>query len=145
MVLSIGAAGRTLAVLAAAIAVAAFLSSRAKADPAFDGLWHVSIVTGKGECESGHRLPVRITNGALENANNRGAMVAGSVGENGQVAVVVSFGSQSAAVTGRLAGRSGSGRWTSDACSGSWSASRQGNGRLIAAQQVRDALSHTSD
>ncbi len=38
--------------------------------PAYDGLWSVSIVTEKGDCDRGYRYPIRITRGVLSNAGD---------------------------------------------------------------------------
>jgi hypothetical protein len=38
------------------------------AAPRYDGLWCVSIVTEKGDCDRGYRYPIRISNGQLANA-----------------------------------------------------------------------------
>ncbi|MGB6965319.1 MAG: hypothetical protein WBD90_12715, partial [Xanthobacteraceae bacterium] len=38
------------------------------AAPRYDGLWSVSIVTEKGDCDRGYRCPIRISNGQLANA-----------------------------------------------------------------------------
>jgi hypothetical protein len=110
--------------------VAALISYPAAATSLFDGMWHVSIVTNKGECPSAHRLPVRIASGVVSSAD-MGLVVSGRVSESGQVTVVVAQGNRSAAGSGRLSGRSGSGKWIGDSCSGTWSAQRGPNGRIV--------------
>jgi hypothetical protein len=113
--------------------VAALIPYPAIAMPPFDGVWYVSIVTKKGECESGNRYPVRIISGALSNAD-MGLVISGRVSESGQVTVVVNRGNRSAAGSGRLSGRSGTGTWIGDSCSGTWSAERRQNGRIVSFQ-----------
>jgi hypothetical protein len=53
-----------------AVSVACFglAATPATALPAYDGLWSVSIVTEKGDCDRGYRYPIRITRGVLSNA-----------------------------------------------------------------------------
>lgn len=94
----------------------------------------MSTVTKKGECESGNRYPIRITSGALSNANDMGVIFSGSVSESGQVTVFVNHGNRSAAGSGRLSGKSGTGKWIGDSCSGTWSVQRQQNGRIVSFQ-----------
>ena len=48
--------------LVAASATLAASTSNAAA-PRYDGLWSVSIVTEKGDCDRGYRYPVRINHG----------------------------------------------------------------------------------
>ena len=55
-----------------ALLAASFLlsSTSSFAVPGYDGLWSVSIVTEKGDCDRGYRYPVRISNGTLVNAGD---------------------------------------------------------------------------
>jgi hypothetical protein len=124
---------RALGAVTAVSLVAALIPYPAIAMPPFDGVWYVSIVTKKGECESGNRYPVRITSGALSNAD-MGLVISGRVSESGQVSVVVNHGNRSAAGSGSLSGRSGTGKWIGDSCSGTWSAERRQNGRIVSFQ-----------
>ena len=60
--------------LFAFIAAAATLTSTTSfAMPRYDGLWSVSVVTQKGDCDPGYRYPIRISNGALVNAGDAGS------------------------------------------------------------------------
>src|ERR1700760_2680535 len=80
-------------------------TSSTYAVPAYDGLWSVSIVTEKGDCDRGYRYPIRIQNGALANAGSVTAItINGKVQPTGAIVVTVSSGSKSATGTGRLAG-----------------------------------------
>jgi hypothetical protein len=121
---------RALGAVTAVSLVAALTSYPAAATSAFDGVWHVSIVTNKGECPSANRLPVRIASGVVSTAD-MGLVISGRVNESGQVTVMVTQGNRSAAGSGRLSGRSGSGKWIGDSCSGTWSAQRGQNGRIV--------------
>jgi len=100
------------------------------ASSSYDGLWHVSIVTNKGECNSSYHYPIRIANGALSNADTTGLAISGRVHDSGQVAVVVISDKGRATGQGHLSGRSGAGRWHGEKCSGSWSAQRGSTGRI---------------
>ena len=110
--------------LVAASATVATTSSYAV--PAYDGLWSVSIVTEKGDCDRGYRYPIRIQNGALANAGNVTAVsINGKVQPTGAITVIVSSGSKSATGSGRLSGDLGEGHWSGGECSGSWTAERR--------------------
>ena len=94
--------------------------------PAYDGLWSVSIITEKGDCDRGYRYPIRIQNGALANAGNVTAVsINGKVQPTGAITVIVSSGSKSATGSGRLSGDLGEGHWSGGECSGSWTAERR--------------------
>ena len=94
--------------------------------PSYDGLWSVSIVTEKGDCDRGYRYPIRIQNGALANAGSVTAItINGKVQPTGAITVIVSSGAKSATGSGRLSGDIGEGRWSGGECSGTWSAERR--------------------
>jgi hypothetical protein len=121
----------TRGVIAAALAGAAALPTLAgaQAQPGYDGLWSVVIVTKSGQCDAAYRYPVRITNGNLGNAGSAPINISGKVGKNGAVVVTVNAGDKSAMGKGRLAGASGAGSWSGNgngACSGIWEAERRG-------------------
>jgi hypothetical protein len=114
---------------ALAIAVAAGTASPAAAGPrpgAYDGTWHVTFTTRAGNCSSTNSAPFAVTGTRVSSAG--GGRVTGGVRRNGAVAVHISLGMSRASGTGRLAGNSGSGRWsgviTGDRCSGTWVATR---------------------
>lgn len=123
-----GAFGAFLAATAAAsIAASSMASTSGFALPRYDGLWSVSIVTQKGDCDPGYRYPVRITNGTLFNAGDSTFTVSGKVGATGAITVTVSAAGKSATGSGRLAGDAGIGSWIGGACSGTWTAERRGS------------------
>ena len=114
--------------LCAVIAAAATLTSTASfAVPRYDGLWSVSIVTQKGDCDPGYRYPIRISKGALLNAGDSAFNISGRVADTGAITVTVTAGGKSAIGSGRLAGAMGGGSWTGGSCSGSWTAERRGS------------------
>jgi hypothetical protein len=113
-------------VIAAAIMAGAIIASTASfAVPRYDGLWSVSIITEKGDCDRGYRYPVRISNGTLANAGDTMFTITGKVAGTGAVTVTVSAAGRSATGSGRLAGNIGTGSWSGGSCSGSWSAERR--------------------
>jgi hypothetical protein len=114
-------------VIATVMASAIVASTASFAVPRYDGLWSVSIVTEKGDCDHGYRYPVRISNGMLANAGDTVFTITGKVVGTGAITVTVSGGGKSAIGSGRLAGNIGSGFWTGGACSGSWTAERRGS------------------
>jgi hypothetical protein len=115
--------GALFTLVAASATVAA---TSTYAVPAYDGLWSVSIVTEKGDCDRGYRYPIRIQNGALANAGSVTAItINGKVQPTGAITVIVNAGSKSASGSGRLSGDLGEGRWSGGECSGSWTAERR--------------------
>jgi len=112
--------------LCALIAAAATLTSTTGfAMPRYDGLWSVSIVTQKGDCDRGYRYPIRISNGLLANAGDVAVNIAGKVLPTGAVTVSVSAAGKNANGTGRLSGNLGEGSWSGGDCSGTWTAERR--------------------
>lgn len=117
---------RTLALASAAYAASfGFSVTTTEALPRYDGVWSVSIVTEKGDCDRGYRYPIRITNGTLANGGATGFNIAGNVTPTGYIKVTVSHGSASANGIGHLAGNEGAGSWKGGSCSGSWTAERR--------------------
>jgi hypothetical protein len=118
------ARGAICALVAASATCAASVTSNAAA-PRYDGIWSVSIVTQKGDCDRGYRYPIRISNGVLANGGADPFTISGRVQPSGAITVTVSAGEKSATGTGRLAGNSGQGFWRGGACSGTWTAERR--------------------
>jgi len=94
--------------------------------PRYDGLWSVSIVTDKGDCDRGYRYPIRIESSVLTNGGEAAFTISGKVAAGGAITVIVSYGDKSAKGVGRLAGDSGLGSWRGGSCSGTWTAERRG-------------------
>ena len=112
------------ALVAASATLAASATSNAAA-PRYDGIWSVSIITEKGDCDRGYRYPVRISHGVLANGGSDPFTITGNVTPSGAIVVTVSAGNKSATGLGRLAGNGGAGLWQAGSCSGSWSAERR--------------------
>ena len=117
----------TLALIAVSFAGALGAAAPAAATPNYDGLWSVSIVTEKGDCDRGYRYPIRISNGQVVNAGDTTFTISGKIAPTtGTITVTVAAAGKSATGSGRLAGDMGGGHWTGGACSGSWTAERRG-------------------
>lgn len=121
-----GATAAAIAIAGTTVASVIMASTASFAVPRYDGLWSVSIVTEKGDCDRGYRYPIRISNGLLANAGNGAFTITGKVGGTGAITVTVSGGGRSAIGSGRLAGNMGTGSWTGGSCSGTWTAERRG-------------------
>ena len=121
------AAGAATIIATTIIAGTIIASTASFAVPRYDGLWSVSIVTEKGDCDRGYRYPVRISNGTLANGGDTMFTITGKVAGTGAVTVTVSAAGRSATGSGRLAGNIGTGSWSGGACSGSWTAERRGS------------------
>ena len=115
-----------VSVFGALVAASTFTSTSSFAAPRYDGLWSVSIVTEKGDCDAGYRYPIRISNGQLANAGDTAFSISGKVAPTGSIIVTVAAAGKSATGQGRLAGDMGGGHWTGGACFGSWTAERRG-------------------
>ena len=115
-----------IAIASTTVASAIIASTASFAVPRYDGLWSVSIVTEKGDCDRGYRYPIRISNGLLANAGDSVFRITGKVGGTGAITVTVSGGGRSATGSGRLAGNLGTGSWMGGTCSGTWTAERRG-------------------
>jgi hypothetical protein len=118
------ARGCAYALVVASVTLAASATSNAAA-PHFDGMWSVSIVTEKGDCDRGYRYPIRISHGTLVNGGDDPFTISGKVLPTGAITVTVSHGDKSATGSGKLAGDTGEGIWTGGSCSGTWSAERR--------------------
>ena len=113
--------------IGALVAVAALTTAPTAnaGSPRYDGLWSVSIVTQKGDCDRGYRYPIRIDHGAIVNGGSDPFTISGKVAPSGAITVTVSSGSKSATGSGYLAGNSGEGSWHGGSCSGIWTAERR--------------------
>jgi hypothetical protein len=117
---------RRSALFAVVAASTALVNTNSFAEPAYDGLWSVLVMTQKGDCDPAYRYPIRISNGQLVNAGGNAFTISGAVGLTGSITVTVSAAGKSASGSGRLAGAEGGGSWTGGSCSGSWTAERRG-------------------
>ena len=113
----------------AAVAFASGISSPAGAAPrpgVYDGTWNVVFTTKAGNCSSNNSAPFNVSGRQVSSAG--GGKVTGGISPGGAVSVRISVGLSEANGTGRLAGNSGTGRWSGvisgDRCSGTWQASR---------------------
>jgi hypothetical protein len=114
------------ALFALVAAAATLANTNSFAQPPYDGLWSVLVMTQKGDCDPAYRYPIRIANGQLINAGGNAVTISGQVAPTGAISVTVSAGGKSAIGEGRLAADEGGGSWAGGACSGLWTAERRG-------------------
>jgi hypothetical protein len=115
--------GMFVAAAFAAVAVPGVADARTGA---YDGTWNVTFTPQAGNCHASNTMPFAVTGTRVSSAG--GGKVTGGVSRNGSVSVRISVGASWANGGGRLAGNSGTGRWsgiiTGDKCSGTWQALR---------------------
>jgi hypothetical protein len=115
-----------VAVLAAGVGAPVTAAVAGVRAGAYDGVWNVLFATEAGNCSSTNSVPFTVTGRRVSSAG--GGKVTGGIGFGGSVAVQVSVGASRASGSGRLAGNSGTGRWSGiisgDRCSGTWQATR---------------------
>ena len=115
--------GMFVAAAFAAVAVPSVADARAGA---YDGTWNVTFTPQAGNCHASNTVPFNVSGRRVSSAG--GGKVTGGVTGNGNVSVLIKVGASWANGGGRLAGKSGAGRWsgviTGDRCSGVWQATR---------------------
>ncbi len=119
---------RVFGVAAAASAAVFMLATPTLAQQKFDGNWSVEVLTEKGECDKAYRFPVIVQNSRARYGGSESFNVSGTIAGNGAINSSISYGGASANITGRLAGDSGTGTWTtsgSKVCSGRWNAEKR--------------------
>lgn len=102
--------------------------SHAWAQQQFDGRWNIEAIPTKGTCTRVYRYAVSVENGAVHGNALRRAMIGGALDPDGRVQGSVERNKTRVEVTGRVAGRSGSGHWTTKGrlnCSGQWQAEKR--------------------
>ena len=102
-------------------------ASPAWAQQQFDGRWNIQVIPTKGPCTRSHRYAVSVENGTVRGNAPRRARIRGSIDPGGHVRGSAERNRTRVEVTGRLAGRSGSGHWTAEGrldCSGQWLAEK---------------------
>src|SRR3954470_8840580 len=77
----------------------------------YDGLWRVTVITDKGECDRAYGYDVAISQGRVRYQGEASINLAGTVSPNGAVKVSVSSAGKRADGSGKLAANSGSGNW----------------------------------
>ncbi len=110
----------------AASAASNIATAQAARPGAFDGTWNVTFAPKAGNCHASNPVPFNVYGTRVSSAG--GGKVTGGVTRKGNVTVRITVGASWADGSGRLAGNSGSGRWsgliTGDHCSGIWQAIR---------------------
>ena len=95
----------------------------------FDGNWSVEVVTEQGACDRAYRYAVVVQNGQARYGGPENFNVNGRVQQNGSFSASISREQDLANVSGRLAGTTGRGTWTTSGgrvCSGYWNAEKRG-------------------
>jgi hypothetical protein len=123
---------RTAIIAAAAIAgigTAEAARKKVQVPNRYDGSWSIEVITVDGPCDRAYRYGVQIERGEARYAGGD-FQISGRVAANGAVRAVISRGTDSASVVGRLARDGyGNGTWTTNggiACRGQWNAERRG-------------------
>jgi hypothetical protein len=118
--------GAFAAAVFAALVLPSAADATARRPGAYDGTWNVTFTPQAGNCHASNTVPFMVAGTRVASAG--GGKVTGGVSPGGNVAVTISVGASKADGRGRLAGNSGTGRWsgiiTGDRCSGVWQATR---------------------
>ena len=77
---------------------------------AFDGTWNVTFTPKAGNCHASNTVPFNVYGPRVSSAG--GGKVTGGVTRKGDVTVRITVGASWADGRGRLAGNSGTGRWS---------------------------------
>ena len=109
----------------------ALIGHTALAQQQFNGRWSVEAIPERGTCRRAHHYTVMVENGIPRNAVSRRTSdrVTGGLEPDGRIRASIRRHTTQVEVTGKLAGRSGSGTWTiagNMTCSGRWTASKWG-------------------
>lgn len=122
-------AATSLCLVAATLGQAEAAKKKVKVPNRYDGSWSIEVVTLDGPCDRAYRYGVQIRKGEASYAGGD-FNISGRVSTVGAVRAVISRGSDSADVVGRLAREgTGSGTWNTTgviSCSGRWNAERRG-------------------
>ncbi|SFV12444.1 hypothetical protein SAMN02799631_05473 [Methylobacterium sp. 174MFSha1.1] len=95
----------------------------------FDGAWSVVATAETGSCTGPYRYPIVIRDGVVDDAGGNDVDASGRAGADGRITGTIRSGLASVAVSGRLRGSAGSGRWSLagiSPCTGRWTARRTG-------------------
>jgi hypothetical protein len=118
---------RTAAVLSV---VTAALTGPAEAAPQvsrFNGNWSVTATGESGDCVGPYQYAIVIRDGVVDDAGNNGVDASGQTTADGTITGTIRKGLASVAVSGRLRGSGGGGRWMLTglgSCTGRWTARR---------------------
>lgn len=106
----------SLFVLGAAGAASLAGSTSSLAGSSHDGSWRVVVTADPGRCSDRFAVALHVSNGHVSYAGAFGQQPAGKVGDNGVISLTIS----DVRATGALLGKTGTGRWRSTTCNGSW-------------------------
>lgn len=86
------------------------------AGSAFDGNWRVMVKADSGKCSDRFAVSLRVANGRVNYVGMMGEQAAGRVTDKGAIRLTIS----DVRASGALSVRTGTGRWRSASCNGSW-------------------------
>jgi hypothetical protein len=121
---------RLTSLAAAAVSFVA-VTAPASADPsAYNGNWHVRLVTESGSCDHSYSSAIAIRDGVaryIPTADDTPTTVSGGVGPDGAVALTLQRSIATGSASGKLQRSSGSGTWhvAMLGCTGRWTATRR--------------------
>jgi len=105
-----------LFVLGAASAASLAGSTPGLAGSAHDGSWRVLVTADPGRCADRFAVALHVSNGRVSYVGPFGQQPAGRVGDNGIISLAIS----DVRASGALLDKTGTGRWRSTTCNGSW-------------------------
>lgn len=116
-----------LAVATLALLGLAAPASAAPAANRFDGGWSVTATGEAGDCAGPYSYAIVIRDGIVDDAGGSGVDASGRTNSDGRITGTIRKGLANVAVSGRLRGSGGKGRWMLTglgSCSGRWTARR---------------------
>lgn len=111
--------------LSALLALSA-VSAASAGGGSYDGRWAVQLVTEKGACDRSLSWDVGVAANRIVD-NGMFVQTNGAVDPQGRVTLLLTHGSDRVSASGKLAGASGAGAWSSPTreCSGRWHAEKR--------------------
>lgn len=108
------------------LAAAALPLAAQEADDAapHEGRWAIVAVADDGHCEETYRLPIDVEDGAVSYAGWFGVEADGRIDTAGNLTMTLEQGGDVVNVAGRLGAKSGTGKWDSPGCAGTWQAEK---------------------
>ena len=118
---------RTAAILSLVAPALVGSASAAPTVKRFNGNWSVTATGETGDCTGPYQYAIAIRDGVVDDAGNTGVDASGQAQADGTITGTIRKGLASVAVSGRLRGSGGGGRWTLTglgSCGGRWTARR---------------------
>jgi hypothetical protein len=118
---------RTAAVLSLVAPALVGSASAAPTVSRFNGNWAVTATGETGDCAGPYQYAIVIRDGVVDDAGGNGVDASGQARADGTITGTIRKGLASVAVSGRLRGSGGGGRWMLTglgSCAGRWTARR---------------------